>query len=83
MPIERLHIAEEWDQYARRVMPADAAENQRQELRRAFYAGAMSCTSLMTAAFISIPSAKEFLRFMHGISKELKSFLGLVKEGRA
>lgn len=82
MPIERLHIAEEWDSYARSVMPADAAENQRQELRRAFYAGAMSNNALLTAAFISSP-AKEFFQFIDKISKELTDFLTMVKAGRA
>lgn len=40
-------IADAWASYAEAVMPADAGHVQRQECRRAFYAGAQSVLSLL------------------------------------
>ena len=40
--MKRLLMAEEWDKFARLILPPNTAAVQRQEMRRAFYAGAQS-----------------------------------------
>lgn len=45
--MKRQIVAEIWDSYARRVLPANAPTVQRWECRRAFYAG---CEALMRVA---------------------------------
>lgn len=37
---------DEWQEYDQEIIPADAGSNQREECRRAFYAGARSALSL-------------------------------------
>ena len=37
-----------WEDFQSKVIPADAAEFQRQEMRRAFYAGAVSAFGICT-----------------------------------
>lgn len=43
-------IFQEWQSYAREVVPPNAPEVQREECRRAFYAGAMAAFTLTLAA---------------------------------
>ena len=47
----RLLMAEQWDQFARAVVPVGAPLVQRQEMRRAFYAGAQAILFRVIAAF--------------------------------
>lgn len=37
--MKRLLMAEQWDQFARAVLPIDASANQKREMRRAFLRG--------------------------------------------
>ena len=82
--MKRLLMAEQWDQFARAVLPRDAGATQRQEMRRAFYAGAQACMFGVIAAFApeSEPTEQD-LEVMHNLSRELSDFAEAVKAGRA
>lgn len=82
--MKRMLVAEKWDEFARQVMPKDASSVQRQEMRRAFYAGADALLFGTIAAFApeSEPTAED-LELMDGIQQELQAFTADVKRGRA
>jgi hypothetical protein len=84
MPARRLLMAEQWDGFSRKVMPADAPQVQRQEMRRAFYAGAQAILHGVIAAFApeSEPTVED-LQIMADLDNELSAFAELVKAGRA
>jgi hypothetical protein len=77
-------MAEEWDKYARGVLPKDAPLVQKQETRRAFYAGAYSIffRVIDSLAPESEPTEDD-LKIMTALQEELQAFKGLVKAGRA
>ena len=83
-PGKRLLMAEEWDKYARGVLPADAPLVQKQETRRAFYAGAQSIFFRVIESFApeSEPTEAD-LKVMENLHQELQDFAALVKAGRA
>lgn len=82
--MKRLLVAEQWDQFARSVLPAGVSAVQKQEMRRAFYAGAEGIFHkiLMALAPESEPT-EEDLQMMTGIENELTEFGLAVKSGRA
>lgn len=45
-----MSVFDQWKTYERMVIPADAGAVQREESRRAFYAGAAACFGLVMAA---------------------------------
>jgi len=77
-------MAEQWDTFARAVLPKDCPPIQRQEMRRAFYAGAQGILYGVIAAFApeSEPTAED-LALMDNLERELSDFAELVKQGRA
>lgn len=81
---KRLLMAEQWDQLARSVLTAGTPATQRQEMRRAFYAGAQAILFRVIAALApdSEPTADD-LRVMEDLQRELSDFAEAVKEGRA
>lgn len=81
---KRLLMAEEWDKFARRVLPADASQVQKQETRRAFYAGAQSILFRVIQSFApeSEPTDAD-LQIMDDLHQELQDFATLVQTGRA
>lgn len=84
MAIKRQLMAEQWDQFARAVLPAGTSEIQRREMRRAFYAGAESILFRVISAFApdTEPTAAD-LQIMDDLDRELKDFAKAVKEGRS
>jgi hypothetical protein len=84
MSVKRMLMAEQWDKFARAVMPAGVSPLQKQEMRRAFYAGAESILFRVIMAFApeTDPTAGD-LQIMTDLHQELTDFAELVKQGRA
>ena len=82
--MKRLLMAEQWDKYARTVLPANCSPVQKQETRRAFYAGAQSILFSIIAAFApeSEPTAED-LQVMEDVDQELRDFGEAIRQGRA
>ena len=80
----RMRFAEQWDSYARTVLPKNAPTAQRWECRRAFYAGAQAIMFGVIAALApeSEPT-EEDLKMMDNLQRELERFAQDVKDGRA
>jgi hypothetical protein len=81
---KRLLMAEQWDQFARAVLQPGTSAIQRQEMRRAFYAGAESILFRVIQSFApeSEPTEAD-LQIMEDLDQELKDFAQAVKDGRA
>ncbi len=82
--MRRQLMAEEWDKFARGVLPVGCPAVQKQEMRRAFYAGAQSILFRVIQSFApeSEPTDAD-LRIMEDLHRELQSFAKLVQDGRA
>ncbi len=82
--MKRQLMAEQWDSFARAVLPKDAPAVQRQEMRRAFYAGAQG---ILHGVIMALAPEKEptedDLEMMANLERELSEFAELVKQGRA
>jgi biotin synthase-like enzyme len=77
-------VAEQWDSFARAVLTTGTPLIQRQEMRRAFYAGAagMFLGILASIAPKNEPTDED-LQMMTGINNELLEFALSVKKGSA
>ena len=81
---KRKLVAEQWDQFARAVLPKDAGETQRREMRRAFYAGAQGVMFGVIAALTPSGDAEEGdVQMLQELHDELSEFGEKVKAGRA
>lgn len=77
-------MAEQWGIFSERVMPIDAPAIQKQEMRRAFYAGAQAILFRVIAAFSPETEPTEAdLKVMDDLNQELNDFGQALKEGRA
>src|ERR1700676_5536636 len=76
-------MAEQWEQFARAVLPKDASPDQRGEMRRACYAGAQSILFRLIQSFApeSEPTEAD-LKIMDDLNRELSDFADMVKNGR-
>jgi hypothetical protein len=82
--VRRMLVAEQWDQFARIVLPPNCDLTQKTEMRRAFYAGAQGVLhAAMQAISHKDEPTSEDLGVMVGIGQELKDFVELVRAGRA
>lgn len=82
--MERQLMAEQWDSFARAVLPKDAPAVQRQEMRRAFYAGAQGILHGVIAALAAESEpTDEDLCVMANLEIELSEFAESVRKGRA
>lgn len=75
-------IADMWETFNRTVVPAEASDTQRREMRRAFYGGAAGFLHLQLA----IPedtSEAAFSAFLEVWNDELEQFVLLVQAGGA
>lgn len=83
MPGRRL-IREGWYQYAEHVLPRNAPPAQRQETRRAFYAGA---AHLWGAFILALGPGEEAdppdLALAEGVQKKIDQWLEDLNSGRA
>lgn len=81
---KRMLLAEQWDRFARIVLPPGCSATQRREMRRAFYAGA---EGMFRAAFVNLDPEKEptdsDLAMLAGIQEEICDFAEKVKQGVA
>lgn len=77
-------IRDQWESYAREVLPKDAGPVQVQETRRAFYAGARAMQGLhMVITTYSDEAAEQMLQ---GFEEELAAFgksVGTPQEGQS
>ena len=82
--MKRQLMAEEWDKFARGVLPAGCPAIQKTEMRRAFYAGAQSILFRVIQSFApeSEPTDAD-LQIMENLHQELQDFAVLIKSGRA
>jgi hypothetical protein len=82
--MKRMLMAEQWNQFAEKVLPSTVSSFQRREMRRAFYAGAESILFRVIQAFApdSEPTDGD-LQIMEDLDQELKDFAQDVKEGKA
>lgn len=71
-------LKEAWEHYKKEMIPACATQQQFQECRRAFFTGAMSCFSLVTASVKDGSSEEEDFQRMQEIFQELKKFVNSV-----
>jgi hypothetical protein len=74
-------IEREWLEFARTILPADAHESQRVEMRRAFFAGAATALHLL-AGLAEAPEdrAVESLESLH---EECREFARRIARGQA
>lgn len=82
--MKRQLMAEEWDKFARLILPQGVSATQRSEMRRAFYAGAQSILFRVIQSFApeSEPTAED-LQIMEDLHQELQDFAKLIQQGRA
>lgn len=81
---KRQRMAEEWNEFSRRAIPAEANANQRRVMRRAFYAGGQAILFRLIQAFApETEPTTEDLQLMQDVYDELQTFLEEVKAGRA
>ena len=76
-------IAQQWESFSANVLPRDAPTVQRQEMRRAFYAGAHAMLEMTSA--ICDPSVSEDagVHMIHGWFEESAHFAQQVVAGSA
>lgn len=73
-------ISEQWQSFSS-VLPAGAGKIQRQEVRRAFYAGAKAVLNL--SAVIADQSEDAGVQMLEGLHEECRRFFQHVQEGKA
>jgi hypothetical protein len=82
--MKRMLMAEQWDQFARAVLPKGCSIEQRTETRRAFYAGAAGILFRVIMAFAPENDVTDDdLQIMTDLRDELDQFSEMVKQGRA
>lgn len=82
--MKRQLMAEQWDSFARQIIPPGAPAVQRQEMRRAFYAGAQAILyGILTNLAPEHDPTPEDLQALENVAEELRAFAKHVKEGRA
>lgn len=82
--MKRLLVGEQWDQFARAILPEGCSALQRQEMRRAFYAGAQGLFYVIMR--VMDPGAEptdDDMKLMSGLEREMSDFAESVKAGRA
>lgn len=77
-------MAEQWDTFARTALPLIASAIQKQEMRRAFYAGAQGILHGVVGVLASDhePTAED-MTVMSDLERELSDFAEAVKAGKA
>jgi hypothetical protein len=77
-------LSELWQSYADHVIPPTASPIQRQETRRAFYAGATALFNGVTAGLTEGPEPREEdVRALEALSEELEAFARDIQAGKA
>jgi hypothetical protein len=82
--MSKTRFAEQWDLYARKVLPVHAGRVQAQETRRAFYAGGASFLFLLMSSFTEDEEVTDQdLLTMSALKEEIQAFARDIAEGRA
>lgn len=82
--MKRQLMAEEWDKFAHTVINPNAHPTQKQEMRRAFYAGAQSILFRVIQSFAPETDPTDAdVQIMEDLHQELQDFAKLVQAGRA
>ncbi len=76
-------IAQQWATFERLVMPAGAGPVQRQEMRRAFYAGFQGALNVGTEIAAADLSDEAGAAVLQGLHEECQLFVGEIQAGRA
>lgn len=82
--MKRQLMAEQWDQFARAVLPKETSAVQRQEMRRAFYAGGHAILFRLVAVLApdTEPTAED-IQVLEDIYQEMNAFGEAIQQGRA
>lgn len=77
-------MAEQWEEFGRKVLPPDVSLIQKREMKRAFYAGAQTILFRVIAAFApeSEPTDAD-VAIMESVHQELQEFAKAVVRGEA
>lgn len=76
-------IAQQWTQFERLVMPQGASALQRQEMRRAFYAGFQASLTVGVEIAAADLSDEAGAAVLQGLHEECQSFCAEIQAGRA
>lgn len=79
--MKAMSVKDQWESYAAHVLPPDCGLLQRQETRRAFYAGAFAM--LMMSANVAHMTDDEGVSYLEGLRRELERFQRDVAMGGA
>lgn len=81
---ERRTLADEWAEFSRAVMPKDAPEMQRVEMRRAWYAGAAAMFGLMTGGLDADHEPTDLdVAYVESLAQEIEAFSREIARGKA
>jgi hypothetical protein len=75
---EDINIAHLWVIFAGAVLPVGASQGQREDMRRAFYAGFVECFKIFTDIASSLPEVHA-TQVLDGINREAKAFFEEMK----
>lgn len=82
--MRRNRVQEEWNSFAKAALPAECSELQRQEMRRAFYAGVRMLLSKLLHDLTPGDEAEQAdLEMLRDMEAELQDFVERVKVGAA
>jgi hypothetical protein len=70
---KELNIAYLWTLFAGAVLPADAPAIQREEMRKAFYAGFVECFKIINDVAVKLPEPQSY-QLLEKISDEANEF---------
>jgi hypothetical protein len=76
-------ILEQWESFSAMALPLDAPPIQRQEMRRAFYAGAEAMARIQFSVGDRAMSEDAGVQVLEGCHDELRGFARRVVEGKA
>lgn len=72
---ERRTLADEWRDFERQIMPKDAPRVQRVEMKRAWYAGAVTLFALVSGGFDADSEPTELdVAYLESISNEIEAY---------
>lgn len=74
-------IADLWELFDKKVLPPHVHPVQRQEMRRAFYAGAFSVMEIILAIGKTSPTDQEGADALHALMTECVAFIEQLRKG--
>jgi hypothetical protein len=81
---DRRSLADEWAEFSRLIVPRNAPEVQRVEMRRAWYAGAAAMFGLMTGGLDADHEPTDLdVAYVESLSEEIETFSRDLARGKA